>query len=63
MIYYHYKAKMTIIKDTCRIHLSKTGQKRITLPRDFSEQLDLPLKTKLFVEYDTKTKVITIKQL
>lgn len=54
---------MIIIKDTCRIHLSKTGQKRITLPRDFSEQLDLPLKTKLFVEYDIKTKVITIKQL
>lgn len=54
---------MSIIKDTCRIHLSKTGQKRITVPRDFSEQLDLPMKTKLIVEYDTETKTITIKQL
>lgn len=43
--------------------MSKTGQKRIAFTKDFSELLDLPLKTKLFVEYDTKTKIITIKQL
>jgi hypothetical protein len=57
------KSKMSIIKDICRIHLSKTGQKRITFPRGFSDKLDLPLKTKLFVEYDTETKILTVKDL
>lgn len=55
--------QMSIIKNTCRIHLSKTGQKRITFTADFSDKLDLPLKTKHFVEYDTETKIITIKPL
>lgn len=54
---------MTIYTDTCRIHGSTTGQKRISLQRGFSEKLDLPLKTKFIVEYDTVEQIITIKRL
>ena len=55
--------KMSIIKNTCRIHLSKTGQKKISFTADFSKVFDLPLKTKHHVEYDTETKILTIKPL
>lgn len=54
---------MTIYTDTCRIHKSPTGQKRISLSGSFSEKMDLPLKTKLIIEYDDVEKILIIKRL
>lgn len=51
---------MTIHTDTCRIHESPTRQKRISLSGDFSEKMDLPLKTKLIIEYDDVQKILTV---
>ena len=56
----HYELNMTIYTDTCRIHESPTGQKRISLSGDFSEKMDLPLKTKLIIEYDDVRKILTV---
>lgn len=59
----HYDINMTIHTDTCRIHESPTGQKRISLSSDFSDKMDLPLKTKLIIEYDNVEKILIIKRL
>jgi len=45
------------------MHQVPTGHKRISFDSEFSEELDLPLKTKLLVEYDTDLKIITIQML
>lgn len=60
---YHYELNMTIYTDTCRIHLSSTGQKRISLSGEFSKNVDLPLKTKLIIKYDTFEKILTVELL
>lgn len=54
---------MTIIKDICKIHESPTGQKRITLSKDYSTMMDLPLKTKLLIEYNTEKRILTVREL
>lgn len=54
---------MTIIRDTCRIHESPAGQKRITLTGEYSVKMKLPLKTKLLVEYDTEMHILTVREL
>jgi len=54
---------MTIIKDTCRLHQVGTGHKRISFDKSFSVDLNLPEKTKLYVEYDDIKKELTIKEL
>lgn len=52
-----------IHKDTCRIHNSNTGNKRISFTGDFSTVLDLPMKTKLLAEFDDETGVLVIRTL
>ena len=54
---------MSIIKSTCRIHSGPTGNMRITLDKDFSNHIELPVKEKLLVKYDNETKIITIMEL
>ena len=45
------------------MHQVPTGHKRISFDSGFSEDIKLPLKTKMLVEYDTELKIITIKEL
>jgi len=54
---------MVVIKNTCRMHEVSTGHKRISFDMELSGEIELPLKTKMLVEYDTELKTITIKEL
>lgn len=52
-----------ILRDTCRIHNSPTGQKRIQFDSKISKDINLPVKKKLLLVYDTDEKVLTISEL
>lgn len=54
---------MSIFKSTCRIHNGPAGNMRITLDKDFSTRIELPVKKKLLVEYDDEIKTLSIKEL
>jgi len=60
---YNYIDYMTIIKETCRMHDGKSGNKQITLKESFAKQVKLPVKESLLVEYNTETRVLTIQEL